>query len=414
MRAIVLLWVVMLTVLQGAIAVADEISGDVQLLAGQFLLLRSGQGQKVVKTGPWTAYGNLAGPGSLKYGGERVRVSFERQEGGIPLATSVVKETEYTPSVDQVLDLEQLTVELGNGLVLLVDSRGAGEREAAYIPGSVPSATATELVRMLETQGGTKRVVFYGSSATDLRPYVAAGELKAKGVADVRIFTDGLSGWRKSGRAVYAAPSHLAGRIAKGAAFRLIDLRGASPANIPLLEGAEYVAAGSVTRDAMFLPHRSYQIPLFLYGDEQESLAVAAKLAAWNFHQDGDVAILDQSWRGWYGKYDTTGYRPGQLPSSEIGMAEFRTLWLRDDPATVFLNVKPQRDRKSPNELHIPLEALPHRLGELPRDREIIIYCSYGLRSAVAWQILQDNDYPARFLNRIISIDSNGAIINDN
>jgi len=414
MRQLLIMVTTMLISLQTAVAIAEEIVGEVRLVAGQFMLLQGGSGQMVAKVGPWTAYGNMETSGILKYGGEMVRVSFERREGGIPLATSVIREPEYTPSADQVIPLDQLVVELSGGMVLLVDCRTAAERDGAYIPGSVPLAPAEELKKMREAQGGTKNIVFYGSSAGDLRPYVAANEAKARGLADVRIFTGGLKGWRKAGKAVYASPAHLAGLIAGGAAFRLIDLRGASPENSPLLPGAEMITSGTVSRTAMFLPERSYQIPLFLYGDEQESLAVAAKLAEWNYHQDGDFAILDPSWKEWSGRYDRSGYRAGQLPASEIGMDEFRALWRQSGPNKVFLNAKPKRDRNSPAELHIPLEELPERLGELPRAREIVIYCSYGLRSAVAWQILKDNGYRARFLNRAISIDSSGAIRNDN
>jgi len=411
MQPISFLLAVLLLAAQPAVAVAAETAGDVQLVAGPFVLLRSGSGQKVVRLGPWTAYGNLAGPGSLKYGGESVRITFDSGRGGFPLAASVTKETEYSPSIDQVISVDQLLVEQAGGTLLLVDCRSKGERDAAYIPGSSLLAAA-EVVKNAKTEVGTKSVVLYGGSAADLRPYATARELMAAGLADVRVLTDGLKGWRKAGKAVYASPSHLADLISGGTAFRLVDLRGASAENTLLMSGAEKVSAADVTRSAMFLRERSYQLPLFIYGDEKDSLAVAAKLAEWNYQQDGDFAILDPSWKEWSGRYDTSGYRPGQLPANEIGMEEFRALWRQAGPTMVFLNVKPKRDRSSPAELHIPLEELPERLGELPRDREIVIYCSYGLRSAVAWQILKDNGYRARFLNRTITVDANGTISN--
>ncbi|CAO3444799.1 Rhodanese-like domain protein [Azospirillum argentinense] len=35
-----------------------------------------------------------------------------------------------------------------------------------------------------------------------------------------------------------------------------------------------------------------------------------------------------------------------------------------------------------PDSLHIPMGALPARVGELPRDRDIVVVCHHGGRSA--------------------------------
>lgn len=42
---------------------------------------------------------------------------------------------------------------------------------------------------------------------------------------------------------------------------------------------------------------------------------------------------------------------------------------------------------------HIPLRQVPARLGELPREREIIVYCRMGGRSANAQQLLRANGF---------------------
>jgi sulfur-carrier protein adenylyltransferase/sulfurtransferase len=41
--------------------------------------------------------------------------------------------------------------------------------------------------------------------------------------------------------------------------------------------------------------------------------------------------------------------------------------------------------------IHIPLQQLPRRLGEIPRDREIVVYCRMGSRSASAQQFMKQN-----------------------
>ncbi|MDQ1715230.1 MAG: hypothetical protein QOC60_1175 [Frankiaceae bacterium] len=44
--------------------------------------------------------------------------------------------------------------------------------------------------------------------------------------------------------------------------------------------------------------------------------------------------------------------------------------------------------------LHIPMQAMPERLGELPRDRQVTVLCAVGGRSAhvTAWLLAQGYD----------------------
>ncbi|WP_100753848.1 FAD-dependent oxidoreductase [Vibrio salilacus] len=48
--------------------------------------------------------------------------------------------------------------------------------------------------------------------------------------------------------------------------------------------------------------------------------------------------------------------------------------------------------------INIPVDQLRHRMGELPQDKEIVIYCQVGLRGHVAYRQLVNNGYKARNL----------------
>ncbi|MHA3021871.1 rhodanese-like domain-containing protein [Mycobacterium sp. BMJ-28] len=48
-----------------------------------------------------------------------------------------------------------------------------------------------------------------------------------------------------------------------------------------------------------------------------------------------------------------------------------------------------------PDAVHMPLEALPERCAELPDDRLIIAFCTGGLRSAGAANLLVENGFEA-------------------
>ena len=51
-----------------------------------------------------------------------------------------------------------------------------------------------------------------------------------------------------------------------------------------------------------------------------------------------------------------------------------------------------------PGAVNIPVDQLRQRMNELPKDKEIIIYCQVGLRGNVAYRQLVNNGYKARNL----------------
>lgn len=48
-----------------------------------------------------------------------------------------------------------------------------------------------------------------------------------------------------------------------------------------------------------------------------------------------------------------------------------------------------------PGALHVPLDELASRAGELPRDRTVVVVCRSGNRSAHATAMLRDGDVDA-------------------
>lgn len=52
-----------------------------------------------------------------------------------------------------------------------------------------------------------------------------------------------------------------------------------------------------------------------------------------------------------------------------------------------------------PNALHIPLNSLRNRLSEVPKDREVLVYCASGQRSYNACRILSQNGFVCRNLS---------------
>ena len=55
------------------------------------------------------------------------------------------------------------------------------------------------------------------------------------------------------------------------------------------------------------------------------------------------------------------------------------------------------RDGHAPKARHIPLGSLGTRLGEIPRDREVLLICRSGNRSGAAQRLLKQQGYEQVF-----------------
>ena len=55
---------------------------------------------------------------------------------------------------------------------------------------------------------------------------------------------------------------------------------------------------------------------------------------------------------------------------------------------------------------NIPLDDLPSRLTELPKDNEIIVQCETGMRAQMSQAVLSNAGYKSRFLaDKIVFVD---------
>jgi len=71
-------------------------------------------------------------------------------------------------------------------------------------------------------------------------------------------------------------------------------------------------------------------------------------------------------------------------------------------PKRVVLDVRTSPEVQQgtiPGSIHIPLDDLRARLGELPRDKEILAFCQVGLRGYLACRILSQNGFACRNLS---------------
>jgi len=63
-------------------------------------------------------------------------------------------------------------------------------------------------------------------------------------------------------------------------------------------------------------------------------------------------------------------------------------------PVAIDVRTPREREQKAiPESLHLPLNQLSNRLGELPKDRPLLVYCAGGYRSSIAASLLQRHSF---------------------
>ena len=88
---------------------------------------------------------------------------------------------------------------------------------------------------------------------------------------------------------------------------------------------------------------------------------------------------------------------------------EFRRVWEARDEGTVILDVR-QRGMEFEFIMKIPIQEFVQRMDEVPRDREIVVFCSFGTRARIAYYILVNNGYRARYYIGVPMIEVDGTL----
>jgi rhodanese-related sulfurtransferase len=68
---------------------------------------------------------------------------------------------------------------------------------------------------------------------------------------------------------------------------------------------------------------------------------------------------------------------------------------IKQNNAPVLIDVREEQERAAYNigGMHIPMGELIARMSEIPKDKEVILYCEKGIRSVIAIQRLQASGY---------------------
>lgn len=245
---------------------------------------------------------------------------------------------------------------------------------------------------------------------------LSARKAEELGYTNLRVFTTGLPSWKKDNNLVVTEPKHLMNMIKKDIAHVLVDLRDKGAAKKGHIEGAVNIPAKKLARARDKFPAQK-DAPVILYTDEGVDAEAFRTVRGWGYK---NASVLAGGLKGWQaaGGSLMAGkpakkivYEPRPLPGT-VPADEFKKVAARRPSGKVILDVRDADEVMGgmlPGAVHIPLGELAERMGELPKDREILIHCTTGVRAMMAQEALAKQGYRARYLNEVIQVAPDGS-----
>ena len=227
-----------------------------------------------------------------------------------------------------------------------------------------------------------------------------AGLAKKLGYTNIRVFLDGEPAWSKAGHPIYASNEFVAeGNIV------LVDLREDGKPVEGRIPRAVTITYEELEERLDDIPRNA---PVIIYSDNDEDILNASE----DLHDEGfkNVSLIVGNYQGWVasgGKIETGPIFSNEikwvrkLGKGEVSVAEFRKAVAGELPDTYVIDARTNEEISElgifKNTVNIPLDEIPKRMNEIPKDKRIFIHCSTGARADLAYQELLKNGYDVKF-----------------
>lgn len=167
-----------------------------------------------------------------------------------------------------------------------------------------------------------------------------------------------------------------------------------------------YPGAEPIAMKILFAPETSKLLGAQAVGregvDKRIDVLATALKAGMTVH---DLVDLELAYAPPYGSakdpVNVAGMVAQNVVRGDVALAQWRDVASLDPRTTFLLDVRRPDERAQgaiPGSSHIPLDELRSRLQEVPRDREIIVYCQTGQRSYIAARLLSQQGFRVRNL----------------
>ncbi len=406
-----------------ALVQAETVKGRIQVVSKQAATIQIDvKGDKVVvRTDDDTQFDGAAG---LKDLNPPDLIEVEREPG--KAATSIKKIVFGLPPGVEISVEELLKIMTGGDAYSLFDARPVKRFGAGHIPSAEPAFPKDDNFLSLLPANKDALLVFYCGGPTCPYTGIAVGMAQEAGYTNLKGFQAGLPGWKKSKLPVHSEATWLARNL--NTQHVILDVRDKAASSQSHIQGA--VALPQTELQAMtqrFIAEQKVpelpgvtdlRAPVVVYADShtsKEALLAYKELRNWGYT---GTTVLNGGLSNWaaaglpteQGAAATTIVYEKKLAPGAIAPKEFVALEESRD-GVLFVDVRTDQEAAAGvirDARHIPLEQLEDRYADLPKDKEIILYCANGIRAEMAYQTLDKLGFKTRFLNETIMIDKTG------
>jgi rhodanese-related sulfurtransferase len=414
------LWsIIALVGLWATCAVGAELSGEVELAVGGTVKLTTAGGEELVALERGASLLGCSRISSLR-SGDQITVSYSRRLAGVVMAEVVTVPPEVVTDPELVIGVQELDRLLrDDNPPRVIDTRTRQRFAAGHLPAAVSiPADATDRMTQLLSENADRPIVVYSEGLRCPLALAALRKILATGHDQVRVLLEGVRGWQDAGGPILVEPGAAARRLDSGTELLVVDIREPADDSQTLPQAVSIPLQKMRWQD---FSGEAWLPPIFFVGDDSSDtrpFEAASRTVGWRYRHETMPHVPVQILAGGIAAWVAAGYPTASLADAgtsigydpdpeagEISHAELQSLWQQEDGEVLLLDVRGPLTRAPARATHIPLEELPHRVGELPREREIVAYCNLGYRASLAFEILKRNGYQVRFLHAHPRVD---------
>jgi len=246
----------------------------------------------------------------------------------------------------------------------------------------------------------------------------SAGRAEKLGYTNVKVYHEGLPEWTKKNHTVLSVQFLKEAFIDKDVPNVLLDVRPTAKAEKGFIKGAVTLPATEVAANIAKFPPKDKKPPIIIVddkgGDDAKKAARALIAAGYT-----SVTVLTGGMDAWQtagcpveiGKLATAiVYVPKPRPG-EMSFDDFKKVADRTPADTLILDVR-SRDEANTGVIKgakvVPDEEMLDQLVEIPKDKQLITYCSTGVRAEMSYHKLKEKGYNVKFLNAKVEFDDKG------
>ena len=333
--------------------------------------------------------------------GKPMRVSYEKR-GEDSFATMVELKVAKLPAgiTEYKTDALKKLIE-SKAKMFLVDSRPPARYAQAHLPDahSIPLPVLKKEQAAVLPKDKSQLLIFYCGGITCPLSPESASLAKDLGYTNVGVYHEGEPVWSKANLPTYSTT----GFIQTGNVV-LVDVRPTNRAIAGRIKGAYSVPYELLEDKLDDVPRNA---PIVLYGDKEVPEVIAeVRDEGFNF-----VSLVKGGYKGWVKSggeiekgpiYNTEIKWVRKLGKGEVSVADFRKAASGEDKDAIIVDARTKEEVAElgtfKNTINIPLDEIPARLNELPRDKKIYVHCSTGARADMAYNELIKHGFNAKFL----------------